>query len=127
MQYRRAPHAVIGILTMGGISVLLAGCDTPAVQKARHAREGALARSAQMVGTLDKHRSDKLARTGAIMAEKQRRNEEGIRSDMDEIARLLEQEFETWEEKQPGFRRAIGHQLEGDAASIERTAPRFVY
>jgi len=115
---------------LGGAALVLGlagGCETPAMQRARETREAAMNRSLKIVGSLDDHRSDNLAWTGRMIDERYRRDQEAAARNVTIIGNLIEQEFEHWAEKEPAYRRAIEHQLEGDGSSIERTVPNFVY
>jgi hypothetical protein len=106
---------------------LLAGCDSPAMREARHNREQYLTRSLAIVGSLDEHRSENLARTGRIITEKYQEDVRNTRRNKEAIDRLIREEFETWAEREPSYRRAIAREFQGDPANIERTVPHFIY
>lgn len=112
------------------LAVLLsasAGCDSPAMRDSRVTREQALTRSVHTIGNLDERRNEQLASTGRIIEDRYKLDNKLIRRDMAAIDWLFRDEFDEWTRKQPAYRRSIGHQLEGDPASIERTVPHFVY
>lgn len=110
-------------LTVG----FVAGCESPAMQRARRTREASMSRTLQTIGSLDDRRGDNLARTARIIDERFRRDQETAARNISVLGNLIEEEFETWAEKEPAYRRAIGQELSGNDASIERTVPHFIY
>jgi hypothetical protein len=112
---------------MGLLMLVSTGCDSPAMRRARDHREQSLSRSLRIVGSLDDHRGDNLARTHQVIADRLERDTEAAHRNVGVIGRLFEEEFETWAEKEPAYRRGIWRELKGDGGKIERTVPYFIY
>jgi hypothetical protein len=106
----------------------LAGCsESPSMTHARRTREGALARSTAMVATLDEYRAYNLAETGSVIDERTRRDARRAGENVGRVRDYFQEWDHRWRERQPGYRQAIAHQLDGDPAAIESTAPHFIY
>jgi hypothetical protein len=116
-------------MVMAAIGVgLVPGCaESPATRRARITREEALARDIGMVKSLEDHRSENLASTADVIAKRAERDQQASRRNLKAIGDWLPDEVKEWNQKQPDYEKAIKHQLEGDPASIEQTAPHFVY
>lgn len=112
---------------IGLLAALLAGCDSPAMVRAREVREQSLSRSLKTVQSLEDRREENLARTHRLIADRLDRDAENSERNVEIVGRLIDEEFETWAQKEPAYRRAIGRELKGDASRIERTLPHFIY
>lgn len=107
----------------------LAGCstDTPAWRKARQAREQALDRSVAIAGSIENRRSEKLAGTLALLRDRCRRDQAKLNEDLRILRHLPANEVKEWNQREPAYRQAIQHHLQGDPATIETTVPYLVY
>lgn len=118
-------------LILAGAVLALSGCEpsreSSATRQARINRQQHLARSVGNVANLDERRDEQLALTAGVIKERYKHDNELLRRDMTRLNDYFREDFEDWVEKQPAFRRNIDHELKGDPANIERTAPHFVY
>jgi hypothetical protein len=121
---RKLGWIVAAAIGVGAVS----GCaESNATRRARITRQEAFNRDIGMVKSLEDHRSENLAATADVIEKRAQRDQEATRRDLKALADWLPNEAKEWKQKQPDYEKAIKHHLEGNPASIEQTAPYFVY
>ena len=120
----RLGTAGLGLAALMGMAI---GCANPAVKQRLARREQNLQRTAQVFAELEADRDKQLQRTAQLARDQHQRDIQNTARNATEIERRCRAEFERWEKEQPGYRQAIGRELEGNVNNLEPTLIDILY
>lgn len=123
----RQHYRTTGLLLTAGLAILLAGCNDPSSRRLIQRRTENMAWTARQFRQHEEERPDSLAWTLNAL---RHQHEEDVQASADNprrVGRMIQNEFDRWEERQPAYREEIRTQLQGEPDNIRRTAPRMAW
>jgi len=113
-------YGVCGVL-------LIAGCQDPA-SSARIARRGQnLTKTVRAFGEIEEGRPRGLAWAVNSLREQNEKDLKNSAENPGRVGRMIQEDFDRWQGRQPAYNEFIQNELKGDPESIRRTAPQMAW
>ena len=122
----RQKHGLRWLLLGAGLMVL-AGCNEAASRRQIDRRVGNIEATCKQLRQAEAARPNSLAWTLQTLRDQHRRDTEACANNASRVDKMVEDEFERWNKRQPAYHKAIEKQLQGDCEGIGRTAPQMAW